>query len=106
MNILLDECVPKRLGKYLTSHKVRTVPEEGWSGLKNGRLLAVAEAEFDVLISVDKSLRYQQVIADYNLAMIVLRADSNAIVSLIPLVDDTLVALRTIQPGEYVEISE
>ena len=60
MRLLLDECVPARLRKALPSHEVSTVGLEGWSGIKNGKLLALAAAGFDALVTVDKNLPYQQ----------------------------------------------
>ena len=60
MRLLLDECVPARLRKSLPSHQVSTVVQEGWSGVKNGKLLALAATGFDAFITVDKNLSYQQ----------------------------------------------
>ena len=60
MRLLLDECVPARLSRAPLSHPVSTVVRKGWSGIKNGRRLALAAAEFDVFITVDKNLPYQQ----------------------------------------------
>jgi len=60
MRLLLDECVPRRLKRELAEHDVLTVTENGWSGIKNGELLALAELEFDVFLTVDQSLSFQQ----------------------------------------------
>jgi hypothetical protein len=60
MRVLLDECVPKRLRTELTAHAVRNVAEMGWSGIKNGLLLQKAAAEFDCILTVDRSLQFQQ----------------------------------------------
>ena len=60
MRILLDECLPKRLKRDLVGHQARTVPEMGWASKKNGELLALAEAEFDVFVTVDRNLSFQQ----------------------------------------------
>ena len=56
MRLLLDECVPARLRKALPGHEVSTVGLEGWSGIKNGKLLALAAAGFDAFVTVDKNL--------------------------------------------------
>ena len=56
MRILLDECVDRRLGRDLVGHSVLTVPGMGWAGIKNGELLALAEKEFEVLMTVDRQL--------------------------------------------------
>lgn len=60
MKVLLDECVPRRLVADINGHFVSTVPQAGWAGIKNGRLLRSAETEFDVLVTVDQNLRYQK----------------------------------------------
>ena len=60
MRLLLDECVPARLSRALAGHEVLTVGKAGWSGVKNGKLLALAAAKFDAFITVDKNLPYQQ----------------------------------------------
>lgn len=60
MRVLLDECVPRALGKELVGHDVRTVTEAGWEGMKNGELLQLAAGLFDVLLTVDRNLEYQQ----------------------------------------------
>ena len=52
MRILLDECLPKRLKRDLVGHQARTVPEMGWASKKNGELLALAEPEFDVFLTI------------------------------------------------------
>lgn len=53
MKVLLDECLPKKLKRELEGHTIITVPEQGWAGIKNGELLRLAEAEFDVFITID-----------------------------------------------------
>jgi Domain of unknown function (DUF5615) len=60
VNILLDECVPARFARSLVGHAVTTVPKHGWSGIKNGELLELAEKEFDVFVTVDRKLAAQQ----------------------------------------------
>lgn len=85
MRLLLDESVPSRLRRSLPSHLVRTVVEMGWSGVKNGKLLALAAAEFDAFITVDKSLPYQQNLATLPIAVVVLDAASIELQALLPL---------------------
>jgi predicted nuclease of predicted toxin-antitoxin system len=60
VRILLDECLPRRLKRDLVGHHARTVPEMGWASKKNGELLALAEADFDVFLTVDRNLSSQQ----------------------------------------------
>lgn len=104
MRLLLDESVPARLRRHLPSHSVRTVVEMGWSGVKNGDLLRLAAASFDVFITVDKNLPYQQSLATLPLAVIVLDAQSNDLPALLPLVPKLETSLRNVQPRTYVLI--
>jgi hypothetical protein len=60
MRVLLDECVPRALRKELPGHEVKTVAEAGWAGVKNGELLELAARQFDVFLTVDRNLEYQQ----------------------------------------------
>jgi hypothetical protein len=63
MNIILDECTPRIVKKRLPHFAIRTVQEMGWAGIKNGALLKLAEAQFEVFITTDKNLRHQQNLA-------------------------------------------
>ena len=100
MKILLDECVPRRLAAPLDGHDVQTVPQVGWAGIKNGKLLKLTEAEFDVFITVDRNLSFQQDLTGLRLAVIVLGAQSNRFEDLLPLVPQIVAALATICGGE------
>jgi hypothetical protein len=101
MRVLLDECLPRRLGRELIGHNVRTVPEAGWAGKKNGELLTLARTQFDVLLTIDRGIPYQQDVARSGLAIIALVARSNRLADLQPLVPAALEALSTIQTGEF-----
>jgi hypothetical protein len=74
MRVLLDECVPRALRNDLPGHEVKTVAELGWAGVKNGELLRRAAAAFDLLITVDRNLEYQQSFEGLSLAVIVVHA--------------------------------
>jgi len=63
MKLLIDECLPRALKRLLGDHECRTVQEMGWSGKKNGVLLSLAEREFDVLVTVDQGMEYEQDLA-------------------------------------------
>ncbi len=104
MRLLLDECLPRQLKRELVGHEVQTVPEAGLAGVKNGALLRHAAERFDVFITVDANLRYQQNISRLPLAVLVLRAVSNDMSDLQPLVPAALAALTALKPGEIVEI--
>lgn len=105
MRILLDECVPRRLRRELGGHYVRTVPEMGWSGKKNGELLKLMTAQaFVVLLTTDQNIQYQQNLQSFGVAIIVLVAPTNRLADLLPLIPSALKALVTIAPGQVVEI--
>ena len=98
MRILLDESVPRRLGTLLTDHEATTVVGRGWAGIKNGRLLALAAAEFDVLITSDRNVEFQQNLATLPIAILVIVARSNRMVDVQPLAPDILKALNHLPP--------
>ena len=104
MRLLLDESVPRRLRRALPAHTVKTAVEMGWSGVKNGALMALAAAEFDAFITVDRNLPHQQNVATLPIAVVVLIARSNELHLLLPLVPRLEEALATLQPGTLVEI--
>ncbi len=80
MNILLDECVTKRLKPYLPNHEVITVTEKRWNGLKNSQLLEKAvEDNFDLLLTIDKNIMYQQKIDNYRIIVAVIDSPSSKI---------------------------
>ena len=104
MRILLDESLPAELGPELPGHDVRTVQEMGWSGLKNGDLLARSASQFDVFVTADQNLRYQQNLSTLPVAIAVLAAKSNRIDDLRPLIPGLLGALAALPPRTLVQI--
>lgn len=104
MNLLLDECTPRRLRRDLVQHTVFTVEQAGVKGLKNGALLKAASGKFDVLITVDKSIPDQQNVASLGIAVLILRAKTNKYRDLKPLVPQILTALDLIKHGEVVVV--
>jgi hypothetical protein len=99
LRILIDECVPRALKRNLQAHDVLTVTEAGFAGLKNGQLLRRAEGNFDVFITTDKSLQHQQNLSAWTMAFVLLRAVSNDIADLQPLVPELLRRLPLVTPG-------
>jgi hypothetical protein len=93
--VLLDECIPRPLGRYLEGHTVRTAPEMGWASVSNSALIKLAEAQFDVFITVDRGTLYQQNLTSTILGFLVLRAHSNRLEDLLPMTSDILNALKT-----------
>lgn len=105
MRVLLDEQLSRQRAPYFVDHEVRTVQQEAWAGLKNGALLTKAEAAgFEVLITGDKNMQFQQNIAKRRLGVLVMVAPSNAIEDLLPVVPNALAALATIQAGQVVRV--
>lgn len=104
MKVLLDENLPRKLAGHLVGHECRTVVECGWSGKKNGELLALADVRFDVLLTLDKNLPYQQNLDTKRIAVIIVRARSNRIQDLLPVIPQCLAALAGIQPQQVVRV--
>jgi predicted nuclease of predicted toxin-antitoxin system len=106
MKILLDHCVPRPFEKLLPGHEVIHTSRMGWDLLENGKLLAAAEAEgFDVMITVDQNMSYQQTLQGRKIAILLLRAVSNSIPSLKPLIDQSMSELPNLEPGQIIVIS-
>ena len=93
MRVLLDECVDRRLAPLIVGHTVSTVTGEGWSGMKNGELLRRAGTVFDVLVTVDKGIPAQVRRNRSPLPLVVLRATSNRLADLAPLIPQLLLML-------------
>jgi predicted nuclease of predicted toxin-antitoxin system len=104
MRLLLDECVPSRLKRALSTHQVSTVPQEVWSDIKNGKLLALATTKFDVFIAVDKNLTYQHNTSKLSVSVLFLDAVSNKLPYLLPLLPQLEAALLSHPPGSYVQL--
>jgi hypothetical protein len=104
MRVLLDECVPRGLCAELPGHEVETVAEAGWAGVKNGALLQLAETRFDVLLTVDRKLEYQQNFSGLTIAVIVVESPSNDIAVLRPLMSAVREALPNAKPGTVTHV--
>jgi hypothetical protein len=99
MKILLDECVPWPMHKFLAGHECSTTQQRGWGGIKNGDLLRLAEGEFDLFITSDQSIRYQQNLADRQIAIPELSTnDFRRIQAAQALIHS---AIETIQPRDF-----
>jgi hypothetical protein len=99
VRLLLDECIDRRLAREFIGYEVKTVPQMGWAGIKNGQLLALAEVEFDIFITVDRNLSFQQNLPQFGVAVIILHAFSNRLSDLKPLTPKILEALATAAKG-------
>jgi uncharacterized protein DUF5615 len=104
MRVLLDECLPRRLKAELSEHEVRTAQEEGWAGLKNGELLRVATGRFDVLLTVDRSIAFQQNLRGLTIGVLAMRVASNRLVDIRPLMPQVRQALLKVRAGQVVRV--
>lgn len=104
MKLLIDESLNVRMRHLFTEHDARTVDYMGWKGVGNGELLALARREFDAFITRDANMPEQQNITAEEIPIVVVRARSNRISDLAPLVPQIREALRTIQRGQVVRI--
>jgi hypothetical protein len=104
MHVLLDEGVPQGLWRHVTRHEVTTIGEASSAGFKNGKLLQLAARVFDVLLTVDRKLKYQQRFSDPTLAVIVIYPPSNDIIVLRPLMPAVLAALPNAKAGEVTHV--
>lgn len=99
MRVFLDECVDWRLSRDIAGHDVRTAHDMGWDGIRNGELLRQAAQQFDVFITVDRNLAFQQNVSPLNIAVIVLRSRSNRLADLRALLSNLLSTIATARPG-------
>lgn len=104
MRVLLDENLPHDLASDLVSHDVTTVQGLGWAGIKNGELLRQAMGKTDAFLTMDRNIELQQKIDGLSFGIIVIRARSNRVEHLRPLVGDILVALGHIGAGKVLRV--
>jgi len=105
VKILLDECLPKDLRGHLVGHDCQTVPKAGFAGMANGELLALAERSgWQVLLTMDQGMAYQQNLAGRTISLAIIRAKSNRLPDLLPHVRAILTALRSLKRGQAVRI--
>jgi predicted nuclease of predicted toxin-antitoxin system len=99
VKLLLDECVPARLARFLTDHSVITFRVAGWAGIKNAKLLPLAEKEFDVFATVDRKISTQEDLTKFNVPVLLLRAQTNRLEDIRPLAPELLKTLGRITAG-------
>ncbi len=102
MKILIDESLPRYTLQIVQGYEAYTVQYMGWSGIKNGALLSLAEGQFDVFLTADKNLRYQQNFVDRTIALIVFPSNKLSVVKQLELPLKT--ALRSVTPGMILEL--
>lgn len=106
MKILLDECIPAPLKPYLGPHEVFTVTEVGWAGKRNGELLQLAGERFDVFLTVDRNLRYQQNLLKLPISIVLLVVRHNSIEAILPMVEKAKDAIERIGAKELIIVSD
>jgi hypothetical protein len=99
VRVLLDECVDWRLSRDIVGHDVKTARQMGWTTIKNGELLTLAAAHFDVFVTVDRNLSFQQNLDTFSIAVMVLQAKTNRLADLRPLVPSLLAAIESAVTG-------
>jgi len=99
VKVFVDECVDWRLARDIVGHEVKTARQMGWSTIENGELLWMAAKEFDVFVTVDRNLSFQQHLPAFTIAVIVLRAVSNRLADLQPLVPELLTSIPKAKRG-------
>ncbi|HBX50686.1 MAG TPA: hypothetical protein DEH02_06395 [Bacteroidales bacterium] len=107
MKILLDECVTKKLKDLLIGHTVFTISQMEWTGMKNGMLIKRAEQKnFDILLTIDKNICYQQNTSKYNLTIVVLNANNSNIETLQDYIPNFLNQINTFEKGKIYTIEK
>jgi predicted nuclease of predicted toxin-antitoxin system len=108
MKILLDECVPRAIKQSFSvdGHECSTVPEAGFAGKTNGDLLLLAENRYEVFVTLDKGLRFQQNLAGRNFGILLIRVKSSRLADILPHIPACLVALRSLRAGEVIKVGE
>jgi hypothetical protein len=103
MKILIDECMPWKIGRHLPGHSCEGVSKAGFAGQKNGALLSLAEKSgYDVLLTVDQGIPFEQQIEGRHISLIVIRAPSNKMNVLLPHIPFVLQALTSIKAGQVI----
>ena len=104
MKLLLDECVDHRLANDISGHEASSVNRQGWNGTENGELLRLAADEFDVFVTTDRNLAFQQNVQQFAIRIVVLEARNNRLEELRQLVPELLKVLPFLKPGEIRKI--
>jgi hypothetical protein len=99
VKVFLDECVDWRLARDIVGHDVKTARQMEWTTVKNGALLTLASQQFDVFVTVDRNLSFQQNLNAFSIAVVVLQAKTNRLVDLRPLIPSLLAAIDSALPG-------
>ncbi len=99
MRVFVDECIDWRLARDIVGHDVKTARQMGWMTIQNGALLTLASQHFDVFVTLDRNLSFQQNLDSFSIAVVVLRPKTSRLTDLKPLIPNLLVAIESAQPG-------
>jgi predicted nuclease of predicted toxin-antitoxin system len=105
MRILLDECVNPRVKAAFLHHEVQTVRGMGWGGITNGELMARAQRDFDVFVTVDQNLEHQQNLGKLTLGLVVVAVPDNNIKYFQPIFSQLLKAAESVVAGQVIHVS-
>jgi hypothetical protein len=103
--VLFDENLPRLLRRKLAEFEIRTVQEEGWGSIRNGELLRRAEGKFDVLLTADRRMQYQQQLTSFGIGVVVIRTPRLQLALLERGIDELKVALAEVKAGEVVHVT-
>ena len=106
MRIILDECLPRRLLRDLPDHVVTTVPRQGWAGVTNGALLKRIEPDFDVFVTMDSNIVYQQNLNELQICLIILHGPNSRYETLQPLLPQIQEAMTLAKPGSVFHLGD
>ena len=104
MRVLIDECVDPRVKTLFADHTVATVYERGWDELKDGPLLMVAQREFDVLLTLDGNLEFQQNLSKYSIGVVVAHVPKNQLRYYQAIRADLIAAIQQVQVGKVIHV--
>lgn len=109
IRILLDECLPVKLQyrfqETSPDFQVSTVTGQGWTGIKNGKLLEKAQQEFEVFVTIDQNLPYQQELSKYSIAVVALKANSNRYKDLLGFIESAAETIKSAEKRKFYEIA-
>ena len=97
--MFLDECIDWRLARDIVGHDVKTARQMGWTTIQNGALLILASQHFDVFVTLDRNLSFQQNLDSFSIAVVVRRAKTSRLTDLKPLIPNLLVTIESAQSG-------
>jgi hypothetical protein len=107
MRVLIDECIPRKIKRSLPGHECQTVPEAGLAGKTNGEPLSLAERHgFEVFLTMDKGIEYEQNPTGRNIAIVIVRAKSNRLADLLPHAAECVERISSVKRGQIAQVGD